>query len=89
MFAQLEIVAIGSPKVEPTVAVGTVLDVGDVIDPSRHQFVVGIFGVVHPEAGDRAGVEMLVLNRIGAEQLHPIPIVSNQPGEADDIGGDL
>jgi hypothetical protein len=77
MLAQFVEVAIGCPHVEPTVTIRPSLNVRDLIHPGFHELATGGFDIVHAEPGDRAGVEMVMFHRIGAEELETVPVLGD------------
>lgn len=81
-------VAVGSPEVEPTVPVLAGLEIGDRLHTGLDQFIPGKRGVVDPEPGHRSSIEMIVLHRVGSEQLETITVGRRQSGETGDIGHD-
>jgi len=55
-------------------AVASLLHLRDIGHTGPAELLVGRFDVVHPQAGHRTGIEMVVLNGVGSEQLEPVPV---------------
>ena len=88
VLAQLVNVSVWGTKVEPAMAIGTSLEVSHTRRFRLDQLSVRLFDVFDPEPGNRAGVEMLMLNGVRAKQLETIPVLESETGKPGHVGND-
>lgn len=89
MLTQFIEVPVRSPEVEPTMTIATSLQLGDTFYLGCQQLAPGDVDVVHPESGNRPGVEMIMLHRIGAENLQKVTVGSCKTRKTGHLSGHL